>query len=102
MAKYCIRCKTVYDDACPRCGDANGREAAAGDECFLVEKDAMWGEALSDMLRQNGVPFWTVNTIGSAMAMYLPRNNRIKFFVPYEYLEAAREIVDSFFSVEEE
>ena len=54
------------------------------------------------MLRQNGIPFWTVNTIGSAMAMYLPRNERIRFFVPYEYLDSAREIVDSFFSAEEE
>ena len=102
MAKYCNRCKTVYDDACPRCGDTDGREATAGDECFLTEKDTIWSEALSDMLRQNGIPFWTVNTIGSAMAMYLPRNERIRFFVPYEYLDSAREIVDSFCSVDEE
>ena len=36
------------------------------------------------------------------MAMYLPRNERIRFFVPYEYLDSAREIVETFISGEEE
>ncbi len=53
---YCERCRLLTDGAvCPVCG-RNTRQPADNDECFLIEKEMLFGEMLIDVLKQNGVP----------------------------------------------
>ena len=102
-AMYCERCSFAFEgDVCPLCGKRKHlRPARAEDLCFLAEKDQIWGEMLSDVLRQNNIPFLRKGAMGAAMALRAgPGQERYRFFVAYRDLRRARGAVEQLFGEE--
>lgn len=99
---YCEKCKNIVEGApCPLCRGKVVREIEQDDLVYLVEKQAMWAEMLMDVLRQEEIPFSYRNTLGAALAMSVGREmERYIFYVPYSYLDKAKDVVDSLFSGE--
>lgn len=97
---YCETCKTVFDEAsCPECGTKNVREPMPNDDCLLTEKEMLWGEMLSDVLKQNGIPFYFKSQLGAGLAMSVGLyRDRYRFYVPYSRLTDAQRIVDELFA----
>lgn len=95
---YCERCRLLSDDKiCPACGHAI-RQVNEKDDCFLVEKDVMFGEMLADVLKQNGIPFYHSDALGAGMTAQVGiMLERYRFFVPYAVYEQARDIVEELF-----
>ena len=97
---YCERCLTLFDGpaACPTCGGKKLREAHAGDFCLLAEKNALWGPVLADVLRQNSIRFRQRGVLGAGLTCTIGVGmEQYRFYVPYEQLSAAREVLDSLF-----
>ena len=90
---YCEKCKKLISQSiCPICGNKNIRIPEERDICFLVEKDHIWSGMLEDVLKQNNIPVFV-----QAGALF----ERIRFYVPFLYLEAANTIVNELFSADE-
>ena len=96
---YCEKCKTAFeDDICPACGSRKVRPARADDLCFLAEKDQIWGEMLSDVLRQNEIPFLRKGTMGAGFALTVgPGMERYRFYVSFCDLNQAKSAVEQLF-----
>ena len=66
--------------------------------CFLTEVDAVWGGMLEDVLKQNGIPTLCKSTMGAGLAAKAGSMlERIRFYVRYEHLPKAKEIVEALF-----
>ena len=98
-AMYCERCCFAFEgDECPSCGGRKLRPARAEDLCFLAEKEQIWGEMLSDVLRQNNIPFLRKGTLGAAITLRTgPGLERYRFFVSYRDLKRAKGAVEQLF-----
>lgn len=103
MIMYCEKCKKLISQPiCPICGNKNTRDPEGRDICFLVEKDHIWSGMLEDVLKQNNIPVFVQSNIGAGMAIKAGAMfERIRFYVPFSYLEAANTIVDELFSADE-
>ena len=101
---YCEKCcQAVEEASCPTCGSSRLREAKEKDPCFLTEQDFIHTGILEDILGQNNIPFLRKNVLGAGMAIKVgPMLERGRFYVPYELLPKAQELVNDFFSEEEE
>jgi DNA-directed RNA polymerase subunit RPC12/RpoP len=99
---YCEKCKKLFDDTeirCPACGSKKIRKPQADDDCFLVEKEVLWGEMFADVLTQNKIPFFYKKALGAGLAAYVgPLLERYSFYVPYSQFSAAQSLVDELFS----
>ena len=101
MLLYCPECKRLYDEAerCPVCGKRRGREPMDEDPCYLTENNAIWSEALSDLLRDNDIAFQKISNQGAAMAMFTGLyTETFDFYVPYAQYETAKELTEAFFA----
>ena len=98
---YCERCnRLVYKEKCPGCGSRDLRMPGYDDFCFLTEPDALWVQALCDLLRENGVEYLTRNVQGAYWMAKMGAPRRIRFFVRYRDYRKARELNEAFFSAE--
>jgi len=97
---YCEKCEQVVDNSrCPICGNRKLREPLPEDLCYIAEKDALWTPALADLLEQNEIFFKTRKLLGAGLAMKVgPIFERTSFYVRYEDLERAQDIVSTFFA----
>ena len=96
---YCERCRLIFSgDICPACKSRNTRASKDDDLCFLTEKGYPWSDMLMDVLRQKGVPFYVKRRLGAAMTMRAGTMlEGYRFYVPYEALDRAGEVVASLF-----
>ena len=97
---YCQHCRAAFDgnETCPVCGSRKIRPVLPEDICFLTEADPIPGMMLKGVLGQDGIPVLSSSTIGAGMAMRAGSMfERIRFFVRYEHLEQAKEIVEELF-----
>ena len=97
---YCSECQHVFDEEgrCPFCGSKRIREPRPEDICFLTDVQPIPATMLQDVLKQNQIPALTGSTVGAGMAMKAGAVfERIKFFVRYEHLEKAKELVSELF-----
>ncbi len=99
---YCETCKTAFEgDACPVCGSKKIRPAKAEDLCLLAEKEQLWGEMLTDVLRQSEIPFLRKGTKGAGFALAAgPGTERYRFYVSFCDLNQARGAVEQLFGEE--
>ena len=99
---YCEKCRILFGDSeatCPICGNRKIRRPDPDDDCFLIEKEVLWGEMLADVLTQNNVPFYYRKALGAGVAAYVgPLLERYSFYVPYAHISDAQNIVDELFS----
>lgn len=96
---YCEHCRLLSESAlCPACGRRT-RQPKADDECFLAEKQMIFGEMLADVLKQNDVPSYHTNVLGAGITTRVGRMmERYRFFVPFAYYDKARDLVDELFN----
>lgn len=96
---YCPNCKTlIHSTKCPVCGNKHIREPQDKDYCFLCEKDVIWANALKDILAENQIPCIVQNTLGDGLAARIgPAQERIRFYVPYCFYQAACDLDREFF-----
>ncbi|MBQ8835092.1 MAG: hypothetical protein IJ001_09260 [Oscillospiraceae bacterium] len=97
---YCPNCNLLTDSPrCPACGSKNIRLPMSEDYCRLAELDTIWKDALADILTQHNIPFVTKNVLGAGLAARIgPALEKIRFYVPYRCLEAARALHQGFFA----
>ena len=96
---YCERCKALFEgERCPACGSRHVRQPMPDDVCFLTAVDGLWSGMLTDVLRQHGIPALTQSNIGAALAMQAGTMfERVRFFVRWDQLPQAKEIVEELF-----
>ena len=102
---YCPNCQIAFPDAakCPVCGRKKVRESLPEDICFLTEVTPISGSMLKDVLEQNGIPVLSSSNIGAGMAMRAGSMfERIRFFVRYQNLADAKQIVEELFAPADE
>ncbi len=101
--RYCEKCRRIFEDAtCPACG-RSGRQIEPDDICFLIEKKAIWAGMLADVLRQEDIPFLQEGVKGAYLTAkdgYMLERKR--FYVAYEDLPKAQEIVEELFGNSDE
>ncbi len=99
---YCPNCNLLVSGTrCPVCGSRQLSAPQPEDYCYLVEKEAIWSEALSDLLTQNQIPFLTKNVLGAGLAAKMGSGaEKVRFYVPYAHYENAHALEQEFFSAE--
>ncbi len=104
MTHYCKHCMIPSDgDVCPICGAKRLWVILPEDPCFLTEQQMIWAEVLEDVLMQKRIPHMKQPVRGAGITAKLGSfQDRYRFFVPYEYLPAAREIAEELFSQTED
>ena len=100
MSMYCENCyRLVESDPCPHCGSAV-REAEPRDSCFLTEQGYVQATILADILSQNRIPYMTkMRSIKGCGPIMM--GNRL-FYVPYQLLKDAQNVVEDLFYTHEE
>lgn len=88
---------------CPVCGNKKLRQPEPGDICFLTEVEPIPAGILKDVLDQNRIPVLSNSSIGAGMSMRAGSMfERIKFFVRYQNLADAKQIVEELFAPNDE
>lgn len=103
LTMYCPHCNFLLQGSrCPVCGSRELRLPQSSDYCYLTEKEALWSQALTDILTENQIPFLTKNTLGAGLTAKLgPALERVRFYVPWSRYEEARLLDQQFFSGEQ-
>ena len=70
------------------------------DFCFLTEPDALWVQALKDLLQENGVEYVTRNVQEAYWMAKMGAPQRIRFFVRYRDYQRAKDLNEAFFSAD--
>ena len=65
---------------------------------FLIEKEEMWARMLMEVLQDNGIPCVKQVVYGAGLVIKTGMLERLKVYVPKEYMEQARELVEELFS----
>ena len=64
---------------------------------LLAEKEAMWAEMLSQVLRDNGVACVAVPVFGAGLTLKSGMQERLRIYVPDDSLTRARELMEELF-----
>ena len=102
---YCAKCQTIVEEnmKCPVCGNKKLRQPEPGDICFLTETETIPAGMLKDVLDQNHIPVLSNSSIGAGMSMRAGSMfERIKFYVRYQNLADAKQIVEELFAPNDE
>ena len=101
---YCEKCNRIIEaNRCPVCNSRKIREPKAKDPCYLTEQDYVSSGILEDVLKQNSIPYLKKGVMGAGMAIKVgPMLERSMFYVPYEHLNSATDILEDLFSAAEE
>lgn len=96
---YCSKCRKVIGlRVCRDCGSFWVREVQPDDECYLIEKEQIWGEMLLDVLKQEGIPCIVRRTLGAGLATSIGGMLECyRFYVPFAELDRALAIADELF-----
>ena len=99
-AMYCENCCILFaENRCPVCGNKKVRIPEPDDYCFLTEKEMIWAGMLEDVLKQNGIPYFTKQMLGAGLALKIgPMSERCRFYVPYSHFQEADELVEALFA----
>ena len=71
-----------------------------GEFVLLTEKESMWAEMLLEVLRDKGVPCASLPVVGAGFSMRTGTPERLRVFVPEEWLERAQELLNELFPEE--
>lgn len=104
MVFYCPNCHVLRErDRCPICGKRSLMAPRSDDFCFLEETEVLWAGMLEDVLRQAGIPYLVKSDLGAALSVSIGRvGERIRFYVPFERMQEARDLADTLFHLPEE
>ena len=96
---YCEKCKHLFEgEHCPNCRKGRARDVKPEDPCYLTEKKSPWDGMLSDVFRQNGIPFLTDGRMGAGLSTYVGTVLEVtRFYVRWDDYDRAKDIVDELF-----
>lgn len=99
MMNYCGKCYHVFkQEQCPYCQNRKTRKVTAEDLCFLIEKQLIWTEIIKQVLEENEIPYQYQGDKGAGLAIKMgPYLENYQFYVPYEYLEKAKALMNNLF-----
>ena len=99
---YCERCRKVMaEEVCPECGK-KCRDAREDDWCELLSTGQIWADMTCDLLKQENIPCAREGTLGAALAVLTGLSaETYHIYVPYAYLDQAKELTDALFSAPE-
>lgn len=102
VERYCPSCHIlVHNVRCTRCGRRWLEKPRPEDYCFLTEKDALWAGVLEDCLGKNNIPYLTRNSLGAGLTAKIgSMQERMTFFVQYEFYSQAERLEEELFSSE--
>lgn len=94
---YCENCKLLFDSGrCDFCERENLRKVKDEDFCFLTEKGTVYSGILKDALKKENISYEThCVKDGCKAAIPGPMAESVRFFVPYAFLNRAREIEET-------
>lgn len=97
---YCRKCCVLFEgeEICPFCGNGSVWPPEPDDVCVLTEQEGLWGDVLADVLERNHVPYRRHPLFGAGVAKMIGLQERWRFYVPYAWLERARELNDGLFT----
>ena len=100
MTRYCRNCKLPWEgEVCPECGEADLWPIMPEDPCLLTEQQWVWAGVLEEVLVKCAVPHMKQPLLGAGLVKSIGTfGERFRFFVPYEFLDRAREIAEGLFS----
>ena len=100
---YCEKCKRLLiSDVCADCGKKHVREVREDDPCLLTEMKRLWVDMLCDVLSQHDIPHLAKSRQGAWLtATFGSFHEDVLLYVPYRCFEAAQELYDELFSVED-
>ena len=67
---------------------------------FLTEKEEIWARMLIEVLKDNEIPYASESVYGAALVLRGGAKERLRIYVPAEYMERASDLVDELFSGE--
>ena len=67
---------------------------------LLTEKEEMWARMLLEVLEDNHIPCTSLPVYGAGFALKTGTQDRLKVYVPSEYLAQATALVEALFSAE--
>ena len=69
---------------------------------LLTEEDAIWAQMIIDVLKNNSIPCMARPVFGAGMVMRAGVQERLRIYVPAAHLEAAKAIMEDYFSAQDE
>ena len=96
---YCEKCRRIIqEDQCPFCKKSIVREPDPEDLCLLTELDYISSGILEDLLKQNNIPYLKKDVMGAGMAIRVgPMFEMSRFYVSYDQLGGAQEVIGNLF-----
>ena len=67
---------------------------------LLIEKEAMWAEMLMDVLKDHGIPCAALPVYGAGFVIKTGIQERLRVFVPVEYMQHALALSEELFSAD--
>ncbi len=100
MALYCENCMRLVDTpVCPRCRNRKLKEPEPGDFCLVAEVPYMQAGMLKELFSDNDIPCTDRSVLGAGITVKLGVNVGLtRLYVPYDRLDAAKELYDAFFN----
>ena len=64
---------------------------------FLTQKEAMWAQMLTQVLKDNNVPYTAIPVHGAGLTIKTGMRKSLNIFVPKEAKEKAQELMEALF-----
>lgn len=95
----CKKCHRLNEtDRCASCGKSGGVPPRDGDFCLLTEKEEYSAGMLEETLKNNDIPFVKKPVMGAGLTARIGAALEYhKFYVSYENLTKAKELVEILF-----
>lgn len=95
--KYCKKCRELSDSGvCDTCGNDKLIDVSPTDFCFIAEYESTYGEMIKGIFSGENIPFSAVPYGTGARSGFGLRLENLRFYVPYEYYGAAKDILSGF------
>jgi len=91
--RYCSKCgKLSQQEKCPKCGKKT-REIKENEPVLLAGLDVLRAAMLEPLLKEAGIPYSRMGTVGAAFAMSGGMTlEEIRIYVPFSAYDQAREL----------
>ena len=100
---YCTRCQILAkDEKCPVCGH-KPREIEKTDPVLLLIADNLRADMAEPVLEDNEIPYARLGDRGAGLTMYTsPNFETFRFYVPFDALKRARNLLEETFGEDKE
>lgn len=95
--KYCQRCMHINAPDAKRCDECDYKkltEPKSDSPVFLVTKNSLWEGVAANILKDNGIPYFTKRALGGGLSAIIGTQLELyRFYVPYAAFDKARDLM---------